>query len=72
MAENVRGQNRSSVKDNVQTVANKRSNESPDGSSMRNERNERRGSDGRDMSRAGLYPRRNLRIDDFDGQLSDE
>ncbi|HVG17212.1 MAG TPA: hypothetical protein VM935_19725 [Chitinophagaceae bacterium] len=72
MAENVRGQNRSSAKDSMQTVTNKRTNDSPEGSSIRNGRSERRGSDGRDMSRTGFYPRRNIRIDDFDGQLSDE
>lgn len=73
MAENVRGQNRNSPKSNTQSLERVRSNSSSESTSLRNHNaGDRSAGGGRDASRGGFYPRRNIRIDDFDGQLSDE
>ena len=73
MAENVRGQNRNSPDGNTQSLERVRTNSSSGLNSIRNNNEgDRNGGDGRDASRGRLYPARNIRIDDFDGQLSDE
>ncbi len=73
MAEHVRGQNRSNLKGSIQPFESVRSKSNSEFDSLRNNKGgDQTPSGGRDASRSGFYPRRNIRIDDFDGQLSDE